>query len=404
MPSKSVAMRRAFILLAVLAAAIATGCSDEATKPDPVADDHITAVLKEIRSRRALPSLAAALVSADSVLEVGAVGVRRQGAGAKVTLDDRYHLGSNIKAMTAMLIAMEVEAGRLAWTTTLAQALPEIADSLHADYRDVTVIQLLQHRAGVPPYTEYEDIFSVPQFSGTLVEQRAAFALWLLRRPPEGPAGEFAYSNAGYAVAGAIVERSAGVPYETLLTTRLLDRIGIDAGFGWPAAGHAPHPWGHYDSGLGILLPHDPDGPEQFPEVFTPAGNVHMSIVDYAKFARIHLKGLAGADTLLAADTYRDLHTPEGEYALGWIVVPFDGTTVSHHGGSAGTFVAFIALFPDRDRGVVVFTNAANENAMTAVQEVMLELLGIDARLLGPGGIPGAPFEGSPCPSRPFPL
>jgi CubicO group peptidase (beta-lactamase class C family) len=382
---------------AVLMAAFLLGCGEDSTKPKPPPDSHITSTLKQIRYRRNLPSLAAAVVSGDSILEVGAVGIRRQGNAAQVTLDDHYHLGSNIKAMTAMLIAMEVEAGRLLWTTTLAQALPDLAGSMHAGYHDVTIAQLLKHRGGVPPYTKLADVLSVPEFSGTLTEQRAAFASWLLAQPPAAPAGEYSYSNAGYAVAGAIVERSAASPFEALLTERLLERAGITAGFGWPAAARAPQPWGHYDSGLGVLLPHDPDGPEQFPGVFTPAGDVHMSVVDYAKFAQIHLQGLAGTDTILAADTYRQLHRPEGDYALGWSVVPFDGTIVSTHGGSAGTFVSFIVLFPDRDRGLVVLTNAASEDAMIAMEEVMLELLEIEPespgagrRTEGPQGLLGA--------------
>ncbi len=80
----------------------------------------------------------------------GAVGLRRAGSDVAATTGDKFHIGSCTKSRTATLAAMLVEEGKLTWQTKLADVLPELAGSMHPDYRAVTLEQLLAHRAGVP--------------------------------------------------------------------------------------------------------------------------------------------------------------------------------------------------------------------------------------------------------------
>jgi len=364
------------VLLAALAALALVSCGKETTTAPPLTDRSLPSVLRYVRARYELPAVAGVVIRGDSISEIDAVGLRRLGASDSVTLADHYHIGSNVKAMTADLVAMEVEAGRLAWDQTLAQLFPESADSMRAEYRTVTLEALLQHRSGLPAFTTMAEVVTVPTFTGTLAEQRAAFAHWLLQRPPGGTVGQYLYSNAGYALAGVILERSASDSYETLLQTRLWTPLGIAGGFGWPAAGGAPQPWGHRDAGLGRLMPHDPDDPAyQFPALLRPAGDAHMSIGDYAKFALLHLRGLRGGPQLLSAPTFLKLHTPNGTYALGWGVQYLAGATTSYHVGSAGTFAVCVMIQPDRDLAVVIATNAGGSNAINAVQGACLQIL-----------------------------
>ena len=52
--------------------------------------------------------------------------------------------------MTSTLIAKLVEQGKLKWDTTLAEVFPDLAPQMHADFKAVTLLQLLSHRAGLP--------------------------------------------------------------------------------------------------------------------------------------------------------------------------------------------------------------------------------------------------------------
>src|SRR5215470_14160319 len=63
--------------------------------------------------------MAAAVLRGERIIAQGVAGVRKRGSAERVTLDDRFHLGSCTKAMTATLVAMLVEEGKLNWTTTL---------------------------------------------------------------------------------------------------------------------------------------------------------------------------------------------------------------------------------------------------------------------------------------------
>lgn len=75
----------------------------------------------------------------DAVLEIAAVGVRRDGAPDRVTSSDRFHIGSDVKAMTATMLATLVEGGQLNWGATPSAVFTDAKDGILPDYRDVTL-------------------------------------------------------------------------------------------------------------------------------------------------------------------------------------------------------------------------------------------------------------------------
>src|SRR5689334_6236325 len=94
------------VALATVLVLSRTGGSAEARagSADPPTED-LAAVLEPIRQKYELPGLVAAVVRGGDVVAAGAVGVREMGKDDKVELDDRFHIGSCTKTMTAMLIA-----------------------------------------------------------------------------------------------------------------------------------------------------------------------------------------------------------------------------------------------------------------------------------------------------------
>src|SRR6202008_1896821 len=115
---------------------------------------------------------------------------------------DRMHLGSNGKAITATMIGALVEQRRLTLETTLAQAFPELAATMRAEYRDATVRQLLGHSAGIRPYTDLREFGPFMRPASDLAAQRRAFAARVLsEKPLFAPGAKHQYSNAGVALA-----------------------------------------------------------------------------------------------------------------------------------------------------------------------------------------------------------
>lgn len=128
----------------------------------------------------------------------------------------------------------------------------------------------------------------------------------------------------------------------------------------------AGQPWGHYKREA-VLEPQAPDGPYQLGPLLAPAGDIHMTVSDLVEFGRIHLRGLAGEDTLLRASTVRRMHTslgaaPADGYGLGWSIAE----SSHNHTGSAGTFFTVLLLRPRHDRVYVVATNAAASQTIEA--------------------------------------
>jgi CubicO group peptidase (beta-lactamase class C family) len=347
---------------------------------DP-ADSGLVFLLEDARRRHGLPAIAVVVVRSDTVLAAEAVGVRRLNAPDPIAPGDRFHIGSNTKAMTATLVATLVEQGRIAWTTRPIDVLPELRDSIHPAYRDVTLEQLLWHRAGVPAFTSG---FAIAFLPDSLYERgnrssaawRRAFTLHVLRSKPRIPPGTgFLYSNGGYTVAAAMAEAVTQQPWESLLQQNVFGPIGMEGGYGWPAASDPAQPWGHWRRLFRGLRPHDPNGKYQLGALLAPAGDVHVSSGEYGKFLQEHLRGLRGHNGLLRAATVQRLHVPNGDYAMGWSSRPLAGTRASAHEGSAGTFHAIAVLHPERDLAVAVFTNAGFSKAAAANRELARVLL-----------------------------
>src|SRR4051794_5116389 len=106
------------LIAATLAAVLllpGPGGASEGPGADAPTGDDLASLLEPIRREYHLPALAAAVVRGDRVVGAAAVGVRELGKEAKVMLDDRFHIGSCTKTMTAMLIARLVDQGKLTW-------------------------------------------------------------------------------------------------------------------------------------------------------------------------------------------------------------------------------------------------------------------------------------------------
>jgi CubicO group peptidase (beta-lactamase class C family) len=327
--------------------------------------------------------MGAIVFRADSVLARGIAGVRRANAPDPAELSDRFQLGSNTKAITATVAAMLVEQGKLTWTTTLAEIFPDLRDSMSVDFRAVTMDLLLSHHAGIPPFTDTDarEFKSLPRLTGTPTQQRASFTAWVLRGKPVGPiGGKVLYSNGGYTIAAAVLERLTGESWESLVRERVFGPLELSGAFAWSDSADPNQPWGHYEK-RDTTKPIDPRNRDEWvPPIIWPAGAVELSLNDYARFLQINLRGLEGRYTsLLKSATIKHLHTspvsPADNSGLGWGLQDFDGAPASVHTGSAGAFYAVTIIQPTRDLGVAVFTNAGGERATAAAKDAVKALI-----------------------------
>ncbi len=324
------------------------------------ADPDLPAVLTTAMADKTVPAVGVLVIRDGKVVDQAVRGARKLGAPEPIAIGDRWNLGSDGKAMTATMIARLVERGLLRWDAPLSKMMPDLAADMRPEYRDVTLIDLFSHRAGLPENVGDEPFYqSFYKDARPLPVQRLAYLRRALSEAPVGPArGEPSYSNSGPLLAAAIAERATGKAYEQLMQDEVFGPLGMTT----PAFAQTPsagEPWGHVD---GRLADQAFDANTQF---LLPAGGVRMSLADWARFCIDQLKGEDGGGKLLKAESYRRLHTPQGDtiYALGWGVAPqMAGVMgpVLTHSGSDGNWFAFVALFPAGDNGVLVVANAAD--------------------------------------------
>ena len=331
---------------------------------DWVGWETVEELLNDVRKATGIPAIAAAVVRDGNIVDSATVGVRKFGTQQIVGSDDRFHLGSITKSMTATVVGKLVEQGDLTWSTTVESVLPDMP--MRREYRSVTVLQLLHHRGGLPAYQTAtpEERARIRRLSGTPTEKRAAFLADVLQEEPVGRPGEtMQYSNAGYALAGHIAERVTGKSWEDLMRQHIFSPLSMtSAGFGFPGTSAVPdQPSGHGRAPNTFVPISDGDHPRM--EIIAPAGNVHCSVRDLGRYAIFHLKGLNGEDGYLRSETVKRLHTlpprvGEMQYACGWMIqTKPSGETVHHHGGTTGLFYAELELYPQRRAGVAILMN-----------------------------------------------
>ena len=132
---------------------------------DPRRGASLDPILQPYLERYDLPALAAAIIKNGEIIASGAVGTRRAGTNNPVMIEDRFHIGSDTKAMTALIAAMLVEAGKLRWTSTVAEVFPELAATMDPALKGVTLEQLLSHTSGIPSDTDADEQLILQSFT-----------------------------------------------------------------------------------------------------------------------------------------------------------------------------------------------------------------------------------------------
>jgi CubicO group peptidase (beta-lactamase class C family) len=366
---------------------------------------NVDAILQAILGRGGERfGMAAAVLRGERIIAQGVAGVRKRGTAERITLDDQFRLGSCTKAMTATLVAMLVEEGKVSWTTTLGELFADTVKSMHPAWEKVTLRQVLAHRASLRHEPDglaqvFKELVGRPPRAplGTVPQQRLEIARQALSRPPGIPPDtKYWYSNVGYVLAGAVLEQLTGRAWEELMRERLFQPLGISTGgFGPPGtADKTEQAWGRSPV-LGKAL--DPRSPAaELPLFYGPAGLAHMTVTDWAKFIALHLRGDPANPhrqaTLLKLDTFAEMHAvapattskgwvirglnflatgdaaPAVTYCAGWIIStanwargtqPGDTGRRLWHAGSNGRWGSGVVIAPEIDFAVLVACNRA---------------------------------------------
>jgi CubicO group peptidase (beta-lactamase class C family) len=336
------------------------------------------ALAERLAGLPSVPGVQVATVSPAGAIATAAAGVTDTESGAPVTVDTRFRPGSITKLLTATLVLQCVDDDVLGLDDPVTAHVHRFQLADPADAERVTVRHLLGHCSGI----DAGDLFvDTGEEDGGLAAYVALLAdAGLLFEPGRW----MSYNNAGFVLAGHLVEQVRGEPWEVALRTRVLEPLGMasttfqtgaDVADALGAAPAGAFARGHL-AGFGGLMALPPETMRDDPMCtrgLGPAGSTLTSTAgDLARLAAAHLGvgGVAGAAPILSpssAALMRELHgrapggvTKMAGVGLAWqLWRSFDGQRlVPRIGGANPGQSGLIAADPDVGCAVVVLTNS----------------------------------------------
>jgi CubicO group peptidase (beta-lactamase class C family) len=358
------AMIRAAISLSLLAVLVLPSSAA------PLSPEELQQKVETVREDAGLVALGAVIANADGdILGLAVDGARVQGKRGAVQQGDAWHIGSNTKMLTALLYGRLVEQGEASWGATLPELLPDLADEMDPAWGDVTIEHLLSHRSGLAANPGMMWFLTSRGSNDPVETQRTALARGFLTKPPAGETGTFTYSNLGYMIAGAALDRIAlrlgHENYETLfLSTLVLQNEGW--GFGPPPTGIEGHAKGLFGGLKGQGTGSGADNPA----ALAPAGTLHVPLAAHARFVSGFLEADEAEQKLLTP-----YPTAGSDYALGWgVSAPGPHGRLFAHNGSNTMWLSSVYLLPDAGLVVIVNTNSFSDEGVAAVNKLAREL------------------------------
>ncbi len=341
--------------------------------------------IEAIRKKHGLVGLMGGHFDSRDHVELHAAGLKKSGSRLPLEPTDRMHLGSCTKSMTATLIGMLVDQGKLTFASTLGSLFPDHTALAESEWRHVTIEELLAHRSGAPANAPWWPLHQKHKTNDQ--EYRAVHEQvlnWLItqKRPKPDKHGrrEFLYSNVGYVLLGYVIEQLTDRSWESVIRSSIFEPLNMEsAGFGPPSRVHQDDSvWGHTTT-LGFHAPTEMDNPPSL----GPAGTVHASLTDWAKYLRTHMEhrhpdrqpsGFVPSIQLLRPETLRSLHSPREHenYTGGWVreAREWAGGDVLFHNGSNTYWYCVVFLSLEQDRAFFAASNVGL-SASTGCDEVL---------------------------------
>lgn len=252
-------------------------------------------------------------------------------AAGEISIDSqtRFNIASAGKMFTAVSIGILAERRRIEFDAPIGRYL----QGLDPQFAAITIRQLLQHRSGLGDYFTPTNIPTI----NTATTATDLLPLALATPPAFAPGSKMAYSNSGYIVLGAIIEKISGVSYVDFVQREILTPLGMANTRATPIGAAVPMTRMSLDRGI---LEHPQPAPMQ-PLHASPAGGMFSTASDMSRFlTALADNRLVKAETLTALFPQRS-HPP---------------ARIGHNGGTPGAN-AEIWFYPDSSWQLIALSN-----------------------------------------------
>ncbi|WP_338722026.1 serine hydrolase domain-containing protein [Pseudomonas tolaasii] len=352
------------------------GCHMQPPAPPPIQKGDYSAIIRYLQARipkdmarENVAGLSIALVNGQELIWARGFGLADKAQGVPVTANTAFRAGGISKLLTATAALQLVEKQRLRLDDPIQQTLREfyVRSRFHTDQaaadRDITLRRLLSHQSGLP--------------SEHLRDLRSSYAMGQMPMRVSGvwlsspPGSQVAYSNLGYSLVGAAIERSSGKSFEAQLQSGLLKPLEMNqssfVGTGTQLSFRAMG----YEDGVASTDAQVRD---------LASGGLWSSPKDLSHFVQmLFANGLYKGKQLVSNASIDEMFTQQNtgnaldfdcQMGLGWFLAPCGDEPVGpgvrsfQHSGGGDDFAAQLTVLPDQQLAVIIMANDSNAEDM----------------------------------------
>ena len=350
--------------------------------PHPKTLPELQQAMKEVIDKEHVPGAGVSLVANGEVLWCGGIGEADIAAKRAVNCDTEFRVGSISKTFVALALLKLQEDARINLYARLQDVAPEIPfknrwEATHP----VRIVNLLEHTAGFDDM-EPSEVYNVhDRYDFPLLDVFKRFRKPQLVRWPPGT--RMSYSNPGNAIAGYLIEKTTGKPFDQYIRETFLRPMGLE---------HADYPFTDAIKALlATAYEGNPPKPSGYPFIYLrPAGDLKASPGELAKLMQFLLRrGKTGDRQLLTTESILRMETPETTLAaknglrLGYGLCNYssvEGGVVTHgHDGGIDGFISSYRYMPEQNWGYVILLNSDNsQQALESLNHLAVDFLSKD--------------------------
>lgn len=364
------------ILLVVLLLTFACSFSQTPSFVKDSLDAYVERAIKEWN----LPGLAIAIVKDGEVI-LKSYGVKELGKPEKVDDNTLFMIGSNTKAMTATAMAMLQEQKKLSLDDKVAKWLPSFTMKDPWVTKELNLRDIMSHRMGMETFQG-----DFMYWTSSLTDQQVLEKFGKLT-PMYGFRTKWGYTNAGFALAGAVIKAASGKSWADFLTENIFRPLGMNNTLALskdiPNAANKAVPHTLNNDQQLIVIP--------FCKIdnLSPAGSVSSSVNDMSKWVLALLQNgklsdqqVIPVNAIFQTRQPQSIIGPGGHpfnktnfnlYGLGWVLNDYNSKRLISHTGGVNGFVTSVTLVPEEKLGIVVLTNSDNNALYEAVKWEILD-------------------------------
>ena len=350
--------------------------------PHPKTVEELQKAMKDVLGKEHVPGAGVALIANGEVLWCGGIGKADIAANRDVTCDTEFRVGSISKTFIALALLKLQEEGKINLYARLQDVAPEIpVKNKWEATHPVRIVNLLEHTAGFDDM-EFSEIYNLrDRYDFPLLDVFKRFKEPQITRWPPGT--RMSYSNPGNAVAGYLIEKVAGKPFDQYIREIFLRPMEMqNADYPFTGANKPPLATGYENN---------PPKAVGYPFIYLrPAGDLKASPGELAKLVQFLLRrGKAGEAQLVKPESILRMEAPETTLAaknglrLGYGLANYSGVeggvvTHGHNGGIDG-FLSTYRYMPEQNWGYVILLNSTNSGrALTDMNRLAIDFLSKD--------------------------